>query len=106
MNTLYKLKHKATGLFVSPSKNGVFSLGIKGHSFFEDPTKTFNSISTPYSEIAISEFELVTISIKSQKERRANKKIEEYVSKYKNTNLYDEVLKAVEFGYNVNTLYK
>ena len=106
MNTLYKLKHKPTGLYVSASKNNIFSLGTKGFSFLEDPTKTFNSISTPYSEIAISEFELVTISIKSQKEKIVKKKIEEYVSKYKNTNLYEEVLKAVEFGYNVNTLYK
>ena len=102
MNTLYKLKHKSTGLYVSASKNNIFSLGTKGFSFLEDPTKTFNSISTPYSEIAISEFELVTISIKAQKEKIAQKKIEEYVQKYKDTNLYDEVLKAVEFGYNVN----
>lgn len=102
MQTLYKLKHKATGLFVSPSKNGMFLLGIKGHSFFEDPTKIYNSISTPYSEISINEFELVTITLKAQKEKIAQKKIEEYVQKYKDTNLYDEVLKAVEFGYNIN----
>lgn len=106
MRDLYKLKHKATGLFVSTSKNGVFSLGIKGHSFFEDPSKTYNSISTPYSEISIGEFELVIISLKSQKEKIAKKKIEEYVSKYKNTNLYEEVLKAVEFGYNIDNPYK
>lgn len=101
MNTLYKLKHKATGLFVSAPKAGIYGLNKKGYTFMENPVKKFNSISMPRDEISIEEFELVVFTKESVKQKLVQKKIDAYVEKYKDTAIFDDVLKAVTFGYNL-----
>lgn len=116
---LYKIKHIPTGLFVGKNLNMyVGYLNSRGKVWKRNPMTYFHKQKYSLNGYAygehikhypIEEFELIeyslfgaaTVEKNTQSLIDLGKEINLYASKYRGSGMYNDILLAIEFGYNL-----
>lgn len=116
---LYKIKHTPTGLFVGKSLNMyVGYLNSRGKVWKRNPMTYFHKQKYSLNRYTyvehikhypIEEFELIeyslfdaaTVEKNTQSLINLGKEVSSYASKFRGSGMYDEILLAIEFGYEL-----